>query len=187
LKGSADLIEKTNSSGVVLSDVRDNNTCRSLGHINRLDVDMKNEKGFIELQMLVTCLVVLLTMFFFIFGTCIGVWKESTAKYQWFTEAMDFAAQASNITGDTGEVTLNEYLAREYFTLAMDEFMDDYYLESFHAVNVGQSIPGGVAQSPGYVATITVPVFDGYVGMVGNQSVEVPMRYFAVTKSERVN
>lgn len=179
--------EKVNSSRSVLRSVRFNSARVCMGYNQRLVMGLRNENGFIEIQLLATYMVFLLTIFCFIIGLGVGVWKQAEAKYLWFAEAMDFAAQAANMTGNIEEVMLNEGLAKQYFKLAMDEMLDDYTLKSFSAVDTDYPVPGGTAQSPGYVATITVPVFEGYVPLVGRQQVRIPMRYFAVVESSQIN
>lgn len=141
------------------------------------------ERGFIEVQILATYAVFVLTLFAFLLGLAFGVWKQASAKYMWFAEALDFAAQAANMTGDIKEVALNQDKARLYFTAAMDETVKDYTLTEFRTVFPGDRVPNGIARAPGYVASITVPVFEGRVPLVGVRQVRIPMKYYAVVKS----
>lgn len=124
-----------------------------------------------------------LTVFAFLFGVGFGAWKDARAKYGYFAEAVEFAARAANVTGDVEEVVENEGRARQYFQAAMGEMVGRYRLDEFRAVGPGEAVPGGRARAPGYLAQVTVPVFAGRVPLVGDRSVEVPMRYFAVAKS----
>ena len=145
-----------------------------------------NEKGFIEVQILMTYLVFALTMLAFLLGLFYGTWKQASAKYMWFAESMDFAAQAANKTGDAKEVRLNQEKAKQYFEAAMKQTIGSYALNSFYTVDRGDPAPGGTAQSPGYVAAVTVPVYEGNVPLIGAQRVEIPMRYYAVVKSKQI-
>lgn len=154
-----------------------------MGISKRAALVLKNEKGFIEIQMLLTYMVFTLTIFAFILGLAFGVWKQASAKYMYFAEAMDFAARAANITGDLEEVALNQGYAEQYFNMAMEEMGSEYTLKRFYTVAPGQPVPRGVARAPGYVAEITVPVFKGKVPLIGTQQVSIPMRYYAVVKS----
>jgi len=157
-----------------------------MGNRKRPGMVIKNEDGFIETYVLTVYLIVILTIFAFILGLGVGMWKEASAKYMWFAEAMDFAAQAANKTGDLEEVVLNRDLARSYFVNTMDEMVGEYRLDSFYAVGPGCPVPNGTARNPGYVATITVPVFEAKVPLIGTQQVKIPMRYFAVVKSGQI-
>jgi hypothetical protein len=143
-----------------------------------------SEGGFVEVQILLTYMVFALTMMAFLLGIAFGVWKQASAKYMWFAEAMNFAAQAANITGDVREVRLNRDKAERYFEAAMQEMVGQYALNSFFSVEPGDPVPGGAtAQAPGYVAVVTVPVFEANIPLIGQQRVEIPMRYYAAVKS----
>lgn len=144
---------------------------------------LKKEKGFIEVQILATYAVFVLTLFAFLLGLAFGVWKQASAKYMWFAEDLDFAAQAANMTGNIREVALNQNKAKLYFTAAMNETVKDYTLIEFRTVFPGDPVPNGTARAPGYVAGVTVPVFNGRVPLIGVQQVRIPMRYYAVVKS----
>lgn len=157
-----------------------------LGGDQRLDVAV-NERGFVEVQILMMYLVFALTMLAFLLGLFYGTWKQASAKYMWFAESLDFAAQAANKTGNVWEVRLNQEKAKRYFEAAMEQTVGSYVLNSFYTVDRGDPVPGGgTAQSPGYVAAITVPVFEGNVPLIGVQRVEIPMRYYAVVKSKQI-
>lgn len=154
-----------------------------VGFQNRLVVALKNEKGVLETFVLAAYMFFALTLLAFLLGMGFGMWKQGAMKYGWFAEAMDFAARAANITGDIEEVRLNEAQARQYFVAAMNAMVPEYRLDQFNAVRRGDVVPGGRAEAPGYVAKVTVPVYEGKVPWLGTQRVEVPMRYFAVVTS----
>lgn len=155
----------------------------NLGGDKHMALALRNEKGFIEIQILLTYMVFILTIFTFILGLAFGVWKEASAKYMYFAESMDFASRAANITGELDEVMLNQNRARQYFSNAMQLTGGDYALKSFYTVAPGQAVPRGTARAPGYVAEIIVPVFNAQVPLIGRQWVNIPMRYYAVVES----
>lgn len=147
-----------------------------------------DERGFLAMQFLVFYMIFLLTILGFIFSLGIGMWKNAAANYMWFSEALEFATQAANETGDIVEVKSNRIDAAKYFNQAMREFEVDYNLISFDAVNKGDRVHrDGTAMAPGYMATIEVPVFKGRVPLIGEQEVIIPMRYFAVAKSKKIS
>lgn len=148
---------------------------------------MREEQGFAETFLLAAYLVFALTMMSFLIGLGLGMWKQAQTRYGWFTEAIQFAAQAANMTGDTQEVRLNSGLARQYLVAAMDAMVGNYRLDEFRPVAPGEPVPGGRAEAPGYLARVTLPVFAGQVPWVGQQYVQVPMRYFAVVRSAGIN
>lgn len=137
--------------------------------------------------MLATYMVIFVTILAFTLGLCFGVWKQAWAKYGWVAEAANFAAQAANKTGDIKEVKLNEGKAKKYFESAMRQTVKDYRLDGFRAVGPGEPVPGGgYARAPGYVVSVTVPVFEANIPMLGYQKVSIPMRYYAVVKSGQI-
>lgn len=150
------------------------------------NLQVLREDGFIEIQILTTYFVFALTLLAFLLGLAFGVWKQAYAKYTWFSECLDFAAQAANTTGDIKEVRLNQNKARQYFIAAMKQTVKDYTLTEFRAVAPGERVPNGVARAPGYVAGVTVPVFEGKVPLIGYQKVSIPMKYYAVVKSKQM-
>jgi len=150
---------------------------------------LTNEKGFIDTFLLTIYMIFFVTIL--AAGACIGVsvWRVANAEYMWFGEAMDFAARAANINGDLEEVTLNEDLARQYFDVEMDSLMPSgsYTIDSFQTVDTGDSVPHGTANGPGYLANITVEIPAVNVPLIGQQNLSVPMRYFAIAKSNQIN
>lgn len=136
--------------------------------------------------MLFSYMVAFLTMLCFALGICFGVWKQAQAKFTWTVEALQFAAQAANVTGDIKEVRLNEGKARRYFETIMKQTVRDYTLKEFAAVDTGDPVPGGKALAPGYRVVVDVPVAVIDTPLI-SQKVVIPMRcYSAVTKSYQI-
>jgi len=148
--------------------------------LNRL---MHDEKGLMTF-ILCIYLVVFTTMLAFIMGIVFGTMKQAQAKYGFFSESMNFAAEAAGQMDPSGE--LNGELAEQYFYAAMKEMgLKDYKLEDFEEVHKGEILPGGgsVAQAPGYIAVVDMPVSVVNVPLLGEKDVHIPMRYFAVAKT----
>jgi hypothetical protein len=153
----------------------------------RVCLVLKDQGGFIETFILSAYVVVFITILAFIMGLGFGVSKQAHAKYGYLGESMTFAASAANMTGGIGGVKENETMAKMLFKAAMEEMeMGNYTLKSFNAVEPGDSVPGGIAKEPGFVAEIIMPISVVNVPLIGEQSVKVPMAYFAVAKSEQL-
>ncbi|KUK11512.1 MAG: hypothetical protein XD50_0295 [Clostridia bacterium 41_269] len=149
---------------------------------------LKDQRGFLAAQIAGIYVVFLITICAFIMGAAYGVWKESLTKYMYFTEALDFAAKAVNVTGDIEEVELNEGLVRDFFEAAMDEMVgaEEYRIRHFETVSPGDALPGGTAKEPGYYAEITVSVMEGKLPFVGYREVQIPMSYYSVVASHQI-
>ena len=143
---------------------------------------MHDERGMMTF-ILCIFLVFFTTMLAFLMGVVFGTMKQAQAKYGWFSEGMTYAATAASLFRP-GE--LDADLAEQYFHAAMEEMeLKDYTLHDFEEVHQGDILPGGesVAQAPGYVATIDMPVSVVNVPLLGEKDVHIPMRYFAVEKT----
>lgn len=152
---------------------------------------LKNQQGFIALHMLTIMLVIIFSVASFLTGMAFSARKNAVMTYGWFVEAMDFAAQAANQDGDITKVSLNTDTAKRYFQQSLNSmtaqanYPGKITVNKFNTVSPGQAIPGGTATAPGYLAEISVPVLGGDVPFIGPQYITVPMRYFAVVKSQR--
>ncbi|MFZ5898543.1 MAG: hypothetical protein ACOYU7_05140 [Bacillota bacterium] len=162
---------------------------------------IRDERGFLALQLLPIFLVIALSLFCILMGTAFGGRKVAYCTYQWFGAAMDFAAMDANQDGDLSQVTLRRVPAQVTFCHVFAEMTGTRYangsfipqgdgpypgpitLDSFVPVQPGDRIPHGTARQPGYLATITVPVLGGDYPLIGRQYITVPMRYFAVAGS----
>ncbi|MFZ5899503.1 MAG: hypothetical protein ACOYU7_10160 [Bacillota bacterium] len=162
---------------------------------------IRDERGFLALQLLPIFLVIALSLFCILMGTAFGGKKVAYCTYQWFGAAMDFAAMDANQDGDLSQVTLRREWAARAFTNVFAEMTGTRYangnfipqgdspypgpitLDSFVSIDPGDPIPYGTARQPGYLATITVPVLGGDYPLIGRQYITVPMRYFAVAGS----
>ena len=136
--------------------------------------------------MLLAYFAFFLTLLAFAMGLGLSLWREAQAKQQWTYEALAFAGFAANVTGGVDEVVLNQDQARRYFEAEMAEAIPGYRLLEFRAVRPGEAVPGGVAEAPGYLAVVRVPLTEAKVPLLGPQRVEVPMRVFAVVRSREM-
>ncbi len=175
--------EKDSFISRIRSIISPNNSWLKLFNSNRFSMALRNEKGFMDMYILMFFLVIFLTGLAMMVGTSLGVLKEAQTKYMWFSESVDYAARAVNTTGGINGIVLNDRLAQEYFEEAMEDSVEDYRLRSFRSVLPGDTISDGVAQYPGYITEIIVPIIDADVPMVGKKTLEIPMKYFAVVKS----
>ncbi|MBO8128241.1 MAG: hypothetical protein H0Z39_03455 [Peptococcaceae bacterium] len=164
-------------------------------------ITIRDQRGSLTLTLVPIFLMIALMVFFIVIGTAFGARKVAYCTYQWFGEAMDFAAMDANQDGDLSQVALRTPTAQTAFTRVFAEMTGTEYingsfipqgqspypgpitLDSFEPVQPGDPIPYGTARQPGYVAVITVPVFGDEYPFIGEQYVTVPMRYFAVARS----
>ncbi|MCG9969881.1 hypothetical protein L9W92_17940 [Pelotomaculum terephthalicicum JT] len=103
---------------------------------------------------------------------------------------MNYAASAANIDGNLEDVALNETKAKRYFEDTFDEMMESriYTINSFQTVDTGDSVPHDItAKASGYVANITVEIPAVNVPLIGQQSVNVPMAYYAIVQSVQLD
>ncbi|WP_338826331.1 hypothetical protein MTBGP_11410 [Moorella thermoacetica] len=161
----------------------------------------KEEDGFITIFLLVTTLIVMLSMMTIVAGVALGAHKLATATYMWFGEAVNFSANTANITGMADNTPVNTDIAMRNFISAFARMTNTTFtgtqfmpgpgspypgpitLNSFTRVNPGDPIPYGTARQPGFMASITVPVWGKSLPFIGPQYVTVPMKYFAPVKS----
>lgn len=152
---------------------------------------LKDQRGFLSTRLITIMLVIVLFTSSILAGVAFAARKKAVMTYGWYTEAMDFAAQAANQDGDMSKVALRTSSAQWYFQHAFakmtaeEKYPGSFTTERFQAAFPGQPVPGGIAQAPGYVSEITVPVLGGDLPFIGPQYITVPMRYFAVVKSQR--
>lgn len=158
-----------------------------MASLYRLRLALVGERGSIATYWLVLGFAFFLVMLTGVVGFGLGLSKQAQAKYQWFVEALDFAARAPGVAaGEGGQVVLDTNLAAQYFAAAMQELVGNYTLVDFRAVEPGDPVPHGTAQAPGFVARVRVPVFAGTVPFVGPRYVEVPMAAYAVAQAPQL-
>lgn len=189
-------IETLKSTGCDSMDIHCNTDRAGLPQHDKLPdnkykrLDILGEEGLAELPILSFAAILILMVFVSVIATGFACRQKAVVAYMWFGEAMEYAAQAANMDGDTSMVELREDCARAYFFNRIEEFFDEwpypYKVTSFYAVKGGDDVPGmGIARAPGYVAEMDVTVFSGYVPWVGTQTIDVPMRYYAIVKSTK--
>jgi len=61
---------------------------------------IRDERGFLALQLLSIFLVIALSLFCVLMGTAFGARKVAYCTYQWFGAAMDYATMDANQDGD---------------------------------------------------------------------------------------
>lgn len=164
---------------------------------------LNNQKGFISIKLLMGAAISGIILTTLLIGVGMGIKMKAHATYDWYSEAMEFAARAANMDGDKSMVSLREEVAKQNFinvfakitncSISGNSFqpVNGNYagpikLKTFTSVSPGDSIPGGTANQPGYLAEIEVPIFGGGLPVVGNQYISVPMKYFAVVKSSEI-
>lgn len=169
----------------------------------RVVLPLINEKGFISVKLLMVLMITGIFAASIMISIGIGIQIKATATYDWFCEAMEFSAHAANMDGETSMVALREADAKRYFkvifaqmtesTVSGDTFNPNtsnypgpIKLQSYSSVSQGEPVPGGTAMAPGYLATIEVPVWGGTVPLVGNQYIIIPMKYYAVVRSQNI-
>lgn len=136
-----------------------------------------------------------------VLATAVGARKNVVATYGWFQEAADYATRCVNINGapsdpDMADAQFRQYFddgfsnvtqtttnGNEYNPQAGSPFPAPIRFVSMASINPGDAIPGGTASQPGYVISIVVPVLSMYIPLIGNQYVEVPMRYYAMLQT----
>lgn len=165
----------------------------------------RREEGFIEIHLLTIMLVIVFTAFAVLSGVAFGARKTAFATYQCFCEAMNFASEAANRQGLVTNTPVNADTGRRYFELAFSRMTNSSVagnsfipsgrpaypgaitLNSFELIQPGTPIPNGVARQPGFLATITVPVWGKELPFIGAQYISVPMRYFSPVKTTQLN
>ena len=146
-------------------------------------------------------IVIVLTVACLLMGIAFTARKNAVMTYDWFSAAMDYAAEAANMNRDLSKVEANTGLARQYFVHSFarmtgtkwdghnfnpneETYPGPIKLTGFSYTSPGQAVPGGTAKQPGYTATIEVPVIQGNIPFVGQQYITVPMRYLGVIKPQ---
>lgn len=156
---------------------------------------LRDQRGFLEVYLLVLFAVMALSAFAVLAGIVFGAKKNADVVYQILGEAIDFAGRAaSRDTG--GNFEAGESRARQYFVLAFSRMTNTTFngtsfvpsgpspikapavLEEFRYVRPGESVPGGIARQPGFMATLNVPVLLGNVPFLGPQFLDVRMRCY---------
>lgn len=166
---------------------------------------LNREEGFITIPLLTIMFVIIFAVFAVLSGVAFGARKTAVATYQWFGEAMDFAAYAANREGVINNTPISADKGKKYFEVAFARMTsttlsgNSFYpqgnspysgpivLNSFALVQPGTPIPYGIAREPGFLATIIVPVWGGNLPFIGTQYVSVPMRYFAPVKTTQLH
>ncbi|WP_449241485.1 hypothetical protein [Desulfoscipio gibsoniae] len=164
---------------------------------------LDNEDGFMSVKLLMALIIAGIFTATVMISIGIGIQTKATTTFDWFCEAMDFSAHAANMDGETSMVGLRESDAKRYFKITFAQITEsavsgdafnpstNYYpgpikLQSYKSVQEGDPVPGGTARAPGYIATIEVPVWGGNIPLVGHQYITVPMKYYAVVKSQHI-
>lgn len=151
-------------------------------------------------------LVIALSMAAFYAGLAFGIEKTAYQTYQYFGEAMNYAAACIARDGTPDQVHLRTEEARQAFQYALGALTDTVWngaefvpkpgnkaivgpikLKEFRAVSPGDPVPGGRAGSPGYLASIEVPLLGGTYPIIGEQYLTVPMKQFGAVVSQKVN
>ncbi|MGI9860058.1 hypothetical protein SDD30_01565 [Moorella naiadis] len=166
---------------------------------------LKKEDGFISIFLLVIMLIMMASLMTIVTGVALGAHKLATATYMWLGEAVNFSANTANISGMTDNTPTNIDIARSNFAVAFARMTNTSFtggqfapgpgcpypgpitLNNFTGVNPGDPIPYGTARQPGFMASITVPVWGKSLPFIGPQYVTVPMRYFAPVKSTQLH
>ena len=164
-------------------------------------MNLRDERGFVHIYLMglfsMVCVIVLAMML----ATFAGARKNAVAAYAWFTEAADFAAHTAVINGVTAANYEDAPQVETYFTDSFSgitqtcfsggEFVPGAgspflvpiaFNESggFTPYNQGDTLPdGSTAGADGFLINVTVPVFVGSFPFVGQQSINVPMSYYA--------
>ncbi|MEG6617493.1 hypothetical protein V6C27_13855 [Peptococcaceae bacterium 1198_IL3148] len=167
--------------------------------------NLKKEDGFIEIPVLGMAIILIFLVIIMVMALVYGIQTKLVTTYDWFGEAMNYAAQASNMDGDVSMVALRTAETKQYFKSAFADMIEgsvsgdsfipnnyNYYpgnieIKSFESVVPGDPVPGGTANQPGYMAVIEVPVFNDKIPFNDKQYVSKQMRYFAVVKSTTTN
>lgn len=165
---------------------------------------MREEDGFITIFLLVIMLIIMFSLMTIVTGVALGAHKFAWGTYMWFGEAVNFSANTANITGMAENTPVNTDIAMRNFISAFARMTNTIFtgnqfnpgpgspypgpitLNSFTRVNPGDPIPYGTARQPGFMASITVPVWGKSLPFIGPQYVTVPMKYFAPVKSTQL-
>jgi len=150
-------------------------------------------------------LVIIFSVSSILIGVAFSARKNAVMTYQWFGEAINFAAQAANRDGDLSLASSRTSDARQWFGYSFSRMTGTTFsgysfkpggqsiypgpirLISFTYTPPGHPVPGGgTAKQPGYTAVIKVPVVGGNFPFIGPQYVAVPMKCFGVIKSQVV-
>lgn len=166
---------------------------------------INDQRGFLAMYLLPIMLVIIISVASILIGTAFAGRKNAVMTYQWFGEAMNFAVMAANQDGNLSMAASRTNDAWQWFGYTFSRMTDTSFdgnnfvprttsiypgpikIISFTYTSPGQPVPGGTAQQPGYTAAIEVPVIGGNLPFIGPQYVTVPMRYFAVIKSQVVD
>jgi hypothetical protein len=157
-----------------------------------------DERGFLDLYILCLFSIGCIIIFSMMLATFAGAKKNATAAYSWFTEASDYTAHTAVMNGITTANDENSPYVRQYFDGAFtgitqttangneydpqtgSPFLEPVELTGFTPYQQGDILPNGnTAGVDGYWIAITVPVFVGTFPFAGQQSINVPMGYFA--------
>ncbi|MCL6449472.1 MAG: hypothetical protein K6U04_15260 [Armatimonadetes bacterium] len=162
---------------------------------------LKDQRGFIAMYVLLIFLVIAFSCFAFIGTAALGAKKNAVMTYQWFGEAINFAADAVSRARETTDFAVKTSEARQWFVYAFSQELEattDGYnfnsrlkiypgpikLVSFNYAPPGTVAPGGGRTAgPGYEAVIEVPVLSVNLPFIGPQYVTVPMRQVGVVKA----
>jgi hypothetical protein len=163
---------------------------------------LKDQRGFIAMYVLLIFLIIAFSCFAFAGIAALGAKKNAITTYQWFGEAVNFAADA---VGRGRNMTEADYAAkapeaRQWFVYAFSQELEattdgtnfnsslkiypgPIKLVSFSYAPPGTVAPGGGRTAkPGYEAVIEVPVLKVTLPFIGPQCVTVPMRQVGVVK-----
>lgn len=165
---------------------------------------IKDQRGFLVFTLLPIMLVIVLSTACIFIGTAFAAKKNAYMTYQWFGEAMDFAATAANLNKDLTNAELRTNDAWRWFGYAFNQITETNFdgssftpkgksiypgpikLVSFTYAPPGTTLSDGARTArPGYTAVIEVPVLGAKLPFIGPQYITVPMRFTGVIKSER--
>lgn len=161
----------------------------------------KDQRGFLVFTLLPIMLVIVLSTACIFVGAAFAAKKNAYMTYQWFGEAMDFAATAANLNKDLTSAESRTNDAWRWFGYAFSQ-MTETTFDGSNFTPKGKSIyPGPIrlisftyappgtplsseatTAQPGYTAVIEVLVLGAELPFIGPQYVTVSMRFTGVVK-----
>jgi hypothetical protein len=160
---------------------------------------VRDQRGFLAFTILPIMLVIVFSVAAIFAGAAFAAKKNAVMTYDWFGNAVDFAAAAANRDGLAEDAAAKTPEARQWFICAFSRMIgadfDGYsftprsmYPGPIRLVGFDYAPPGtpvrggGATRLPGYTAVIEVPVIGTTLPFIGPQYVVVPMRYTGVIK-----
>ena len=158
---------------------------------------LTDERGFLDIYFIIIFSVFVIVLFGMLSATAVAVRKNAVASYQWLQEAGQYAVECAEMNQQTGDPELYEGQIEQYFDAgfasmtqttcngnefdpqAGSPFPGPITITGFSPVQAGDAIPGGgAAYQPGYLISVSVPVMNLSLPLIGAQTVDVPMQCF---------